>query len=689
MKLTVNDTTPAIALLDNDELFIPAYQRPYRWEGEKSKQLFKDVGHYLKSQDYDIFRIVNRNREDRTEYFTGATVTTLGNRGALEIIDGQQRTTTFYLVAFVRYMLIARMLRERIEVGDQRALDVVQKAIDARNLVFTKDSSFDKLTELKSRVDEDDLTFSDFLDETKGMINSLTREHIQDCDWKLKIRYARNRISKDLTAALTQGCSIALNESNFELKVSEGIKFPSESYQTTLESCLSWLSEEIGPQNSTIAVLSKAETLLSNLLDVSCVCNIKANNQQDAYTLFEILNDRSEPLKDLEIAKNLFYKFAFSSIEGDDEVIDALLDKAEGKWSSAFENGNIEDIVYLAGTMSLTSDYELDFKKGQLADLRKAISLRLENIENYGLENVVEDFLEYQKIGKELNEHYTHQHRAQAVINMIFVDSRELNKISLKYFLALKQNKVVALLVIVLRTIRDTELQKQVALSAILFSIKSLGSIDLLDNLKKIAKALNDEDNIKAQIALFKEKINRLDVKNTYSNWNYTKSNHVTILKTALSLYAASNGEKLGYHHVDLRELPNWSNPKEFDLDHIIPKSKFDSIVNVPSERINEGSKINSLGNMMLLGSKINRQKKLDSIEFLVGEVGTPNEELCQYTHSIDIDKTKANKYIEGMRDIIAKYNISSSSDKVSEKLADDIKDFNLNLIQELVVLNS
>ena len=58
MKLTVNDTTPAIALLDNDELFIPAYQRPYRWEGEKSKQLFKDVGDYLKSQDYDIFRIV-------------------------------------------------------------------------------------------------------------------------------------------------------------------------------------------------------------------------------------------------------------------------------------------------------------------------------------------------------------------------------------------------------------------------------------------------------------------------------------------------------------------------------------------------------------------------------------------------------------------------------------------------------
>ena len=432
----------------------------------------------------------------------------------------------------------------------------------------------------------------------------------------------------------------------------------------------------------------EAESLLSNLLDVSCVCNIKAKNQQDAYTLFEILNDRSEPLKDLEIAKNLFYRFAFTSLEGDDEETDELLDEAEVNWNCAFENSNIEDIVYLTGTMSITNDFALDFKKGQLADLRKAIALKLERQQNYCLKNVVEDFSEYRKIGEYINENYSHQHRAQAVITEIFNDSRKLSEISLKYFLALKQNKVVALLVKILLTIENKKLREKVALSSLLFSIRSLGSIDLLANLKKIAEVLDDEDSIEAQIALLNTKTSQLDEKNYYSTWSYTKSNHVTILKTALSLYAASNGEKLGYHHVDLRELPNWDNPQEFDLDHIIPKSKYEGVVEVSQARINEGSKTNSLGNMMLLGSKTNRKNKSDSISFLIGEAERPSAELTRYTHSVDMDGSKANKYIEGIRDVIARHNIESSLDKVSEQLADDVKDFNLKLVEKLVTLN-
>ena len=252
MKLTVNDTTPARVLLNNDELFIPAYQRPYRWEGDKSKQLLRDVADYLKSQDRDLFRAVNRDQTDRIEYFTGATVTTLDSKDALEIIDGQQRTTTFYLVAFIKYMVIARILRERLDAGDKRALEVIEKAIDARNLVFTKDCSFDRLRELKVQVDEDALSFDCFLNEAESLINALTRESVKECNWKLKIRYARSRISEDLTEALCRGCSLVVNETGFELSVTEETVFPSESYQTTLESCLECV--KIGSQSSAIAI---------------------------------------------------------------------------------------------------------------------------------------------------------------------------------------------------------------------------------------------------------------------------------------------------------------------------------------------------------------------------------------------------------------------------------------------------
>ena len=690
MKLTVNDTTSAITLLDNDKLFIPAYQRPYRWKGEKAKQLFVDVAEYLKSQNCDLTRIVNGNakKNERIEYFTGATVTTLENETIMEIIDGQQRTTTFYLVAFIRYLISARLLRELVNAKDHRTLETVKKTIDARSVVFTQHKDFAELLELKSKVDEDALSFNDFFEETKSLIDSLTRENIVDCDWELKISYARNSISKKLTSALSQRCVLAVNEDYFELVEVVEDDFPSESYKTTLDSCLEWLSEEIDDK-STIAKLKKAESLLTNLLDAACVCNIRANNQEDAYTLFEILNDRSEPLKDLEIAKNLFYKFAFSSGGLEDKNTDSLLDLAEENWNSAFENGNIEDIVYLAGTMSVTKDFELDFKKGQLADLRKAIATKLTSISGYKLENVVENFSTYRELGQFVNQHYVHQHRAQAVISKIFDDSRNLQEIAFKYFLALKQNKIVALLAIILKGLESNcELQKEIALYSLLFSIKTLGSTDLLSNLKQIAKALDEDELVKAQIAALKEKIINLDVNNTYSNWSYSRSNHVTILKTALSLYAASNGEKLGYKHVDLRELPNWENPKEFDLDHIIPKSKFDDVIDVPKNRVNEGTHVNTLGNMMLLGSKVNRERKLNSIDFILGKPSKPSNELCSYTHELNIDNSKKNKYIEGIRDEIANYNIKKVTDKVSLSLIDSVKTFNLKLVNDLVSEN-
>ncbi|WFO20870.1 hypothetical protein ATS73_019275 [Pseudoalteromonas sp. H100] len=338
--------------------------------------------------------------------------------------------------------------------------------------------------------------------------------------------------------------------------------------------------------------------------------------------------------------------------------------------------------------MSITNDFTLDFKKGQLADLRKAISFKLGQQKDYSLKNVIKDFDEYRKIGKYINKHYSHQHRTQAVVSEIFNDSRNLDSISIRYFLALKQIKVVALLANILPAITDSTLRKQVALSSLIFSIRSLGSIDLLENLKKIAEVLKDNEAIKDQVKLLNGKTSQVDEINKYSNWSYTKSNHVTILKTAFSLYAASNGAKLGYHHIDLTKLANWKDPKEFDLDHIIPKSKYESTVEVSQARINEGAKTNSLGNMMLLGSVTNRNDKSNSIEFLVGEKDKPSDELSKYTHDVSLEDIEANKYIKGIRDIIARHNIETVSDKVSEQLADDVKDFNLKLIKELYTLN-
>ncbi len=64
---------------------VPDYQREYVWEERQVNQLLSDV--------YDEFGN-NHNKE----YFIGSTVVFKDNNGSYELIDGQQRTTTLFLI---------------------------------------------------------------------------------------------------------------------------------------------------------------------------------------------------------------------------------------------------------------------------------------------------------------------------------------------------------------------------------------------------------------------------------------------------------------------------------------------------------------------------------------------------------------------------------------------------------------
>ena len=67
---------------------IPEYQRPYSWEEEQVLALFDDI--------WD-FSIQNANDESKF-YFLGTIVSFVNENGEMEIIDGQQRITTLFLL---------------------------------------------------------------------------------------------------------------------------------------------------------------------------------------------------------------------------------------------------------------------------------------------------------------------------------------------------------------------------------------------------------------------------------------------------------------------------------------------------------------------------------------------------------------------------------------------------------------
>lgn len=77
-------------VLCDDERFyqIPDYQRPYSWDKDNVSDLISDL----------VTSYINNIEEN---YFCGSLVLVQGDKGRLDIIDGQQRVTTFTILACV------------------------------------------------------------------------------------------------------------------------------------------------------------------------------------------------------------------------------------------------------------------------------------------------------------------------------------------------------------------------------------------------------------------------------------------------------------------------------------------------------------------------------------------------------------------------------------------------------------
>lgn len=74
-----------------NKFIIPEYQRPYAWSDEQIQTLFEDLVEYTKSKN-------------ESTYFLGTIVSYENENEEQEIIDGQQRITSLFLllVRFIR-----------------------------------------------------------------------------------------------------------------------------------------------------------------------------------------------------------------------------------------------------------------------------------------------------------------------------------------------------------------------------------------------------------------------------------------------------------------------------------------------------------------------------------------------------------------------------------------------------------
>lgn len=75
-------------ILSGEEYVIPIYQRPYEWEEAQIDKVFEQICNIC---DYE-------ENTEKEEVFFGSLQFNINDNKEIEIIDGQQRITTFLLI---------------------------------------------------------------------------------------------------------------------------------------------------------------------------------------------------------------------------------------------------------------------------------------------------------------------------------------------------------------------------------------------------------------------------------------------------------------------------------------------------------------------------------------------------------------------------------------------------------------
>lgn len=146
MKFNTNIKTVEEIVAENYEFIIPVYQRPYVWDDEEIKKLLGD-----------ILNTFNTNT-DNSNYFVGNTYVIKSSnkirKNQYELIDGQQRFTTFWLIANA-----FQLLNIKTEMTDYLEIIYPNKTKDIR---FDFDIRIEVANYLKGLLDNSSyLKFSD------------------------------------------------------------------------------------------------------------------------------------------------------------------------------------------------------------------------------------------------------------------------------------------------------------------------------------------------------------------------------------------------------------------------------------------------------------------------------------------------------------------------------------------------
>lgn len=216
---------------------IPEYQRPYAWTDEQIETLFEDI--------WDFATTIG-GLKNNGSYFLGSIVSFENENGEQEIIDGQQRITSLFL--------LLRAIYTKLIKGDDANTDA------ARNFIGKIEPAIWRTDNLTGKVDYSDILLTSKVVDNEG--NEILRKILEtgEANVKAEDNYSKNYL---------------LFQKLYDKHCAES---PLQIYD-----------------------------FIYALLNQAILLPIGADSQDTALTIFSTLNNRGLPLSDADIFKAKIY----------------------------------------------------------------------------------------------------------------------------------------------------------------------------------------------------------------------------------------------------------------------------------------------------------------------------------------------------------------------------------------------
>jgi uncharacterized protein with ParB-like and HNH nuclease domain len=220
--------------MQGKKFIIPDFQRPYKWDEEKCETLWNDI------ENYTI------TAKTGSDYFLGTIVSYVNNDGNQDIIDGQQRITSFFLLLRAFFRKLEDMIEDADVIGLKNQLAPCIWDINPISQIVSDKTKIH--IESKVATEEDNDTFHNILE------TGITKDNAVD-NYSVNYRFFKKQCDEYAERHPMQWKELCI---------------------TILQKCI--------------------------------ILPIKCDKPETALTIFSTLNDRGLPLADSDIFKAQIYR---------------------------------------------------------------------------------------------------------------------------------------------------------------------------------------------------------------------------------------------------------------------------------------------------------------------------------------------------------------------------------------------